>query len=97
MYGILENFCNGAIFVGKYQSKTLLFKPPHVIVFSNEEPKYEIEGKTTLSQDRWRVVEIKNKRKRSIEEQDIAQRNAQDKFNRRFIYPTMKRQKEIKN
>ena len=68
LYAVIESFINGAIFVGKYESKSLVFPAPHVIVFSNEPPKQEIDGKPTLSYDRWDIhhiahVRITKKRK----------------------------------
>lgn len=49
-YIAIEGIKNGMIFSGKYQSASVLFNTPHVIVFANCEPRYE-----HLSKDRWQV------------------------------------------
>ncbi len=54
-YGILEAVKNGVVFSPKYQSTSKMFPPPTVICFANFEP-----DKSKLSNDRWRVVEIKS-------------------------------------
>jgi len=62
IYGVIEKFLNGMIFVGKYNSHQLCIKPPHVIVFSNDEPKrYTEKGNLTLSEDRWDIIRLSNK------------------------------------
>lgn len=59
LYGIIEKFLNGVIFVGKYASHTMCIKPPHVLVFSNDEPKkFNEHNHATLSDDRWHIVDI---------------------------------------
>jgi len=59
IYGVIEKFLNGMIFVGKYNSHQLCIKPPHVIVFSNDLPKiYNENGHSTLSKDRWNIIKI---------------------------------------
>ena len=61
IYGVIENFLNGKIFVGKYQSHTMCIKPPHVIVFSNDpEKRQNDKGNLTLSADRWNIVDLTN-------------------------------------
>lgn len=55
-YGAIEKVKNGHIFNGKYESKQLLFNPPHVVVFANSPPDF-----TKFSKDRWVVKEIRNK------------------------------------
>lgn len=52
-YQVLEEIKNGDCFSGKYNSKGLLFNPPHVIVTSNFLPKIK-----SMSKDRWKVYEI---------------------------------------
>ena len=49
IYGVIDKFLDGHIFIGKYFSGTKCINPPHVIVFSNDEPKTfnDMEHKTT--------------------------------------------------
>lgn len=54
-YKGLESVKDGLITSSKYESSTLVFNSPHVIVFSNSEPDYE-----KLSSDRWKVYNIEN-------------------------------------
>lgn len=54
-YECIEKIKNGFFVSGKYEGAELCIAPPHVIVFSNEEPQ-----RWQLSEDRWNVVEIKN-------------------------------------
>lgn len=64
LYGVVEKFIDGLIFVGKYKSRSMPIKPPHVIVFSNDPPKLSILNEKTgvshdtLSRDRWHIVDI---------------------------------------
>lgn len=53
LYEILESVKNGMIFSGKYESKTKIFNPPHVIVFSNFPP-----NQSMLSADRWAIYDL---------------------------------------
>lgn len=52
-YGLVEMFKNGRIFVGKYESRTRIFKRPKVLVLTNFMPEI---GK--LSADRWDIHEL---------------------------------------
>ncbi len=52
-YDFLEHMKNGLVFSPKYDSRTKRFKPPHVVVFMNEEP-----DRTKLSADRYNVIQI---------------------------------------
>jgi len=52
-YSALEALKNGMIFSGKYESKTKMFNPPHVFVFSNFGPDL-----SAMSADRWRVIDL---------------------------------------
>lgn len=52
-YGCLEQIKNGCIYSGKYEGGICLFKIPHVIIFSNQEPDYNM-----MSMDRWDVIRV---------------------------------------
>lgn len=52
-YGAIEQIKNGLIFSGKYEGSQLVFNSPHVVVFSNHEPDYDM-----MSKDRWNVKRI---------------------------------------
>lgn len=52
-YGGLENIKNGFFYSGKYEGGKCLFKIPHIIVISNEEPNYD-----KLSKDRYEVINL---------------------------------------
>lgn len=52
-YQAIEEIKNGIFFTTKYESKQMIFNPPHVICFSNFEP-----DKSKLSEDRWKIIHI---------------------------------------
>ncbi len=52
-YGAIEQIKNGCIYSGKYEGGLCVFPIPHVIIFANEEPKYE-----AMSKDRWDVTQL---------------------------------------
>jgi len=52
-YSLVEQFKNGAFFVEKYESRTIRFGIPHVVIFANFEP-----DKSQLSGDRWDIEKI---------------------------------------
>jgi len=54
-YKGLEEIKNGIFFSTKYECGMHIFNPPHLVVFANEEPDYEM-----MSEDRWNVVEIQS-------------------------------------
>lgn len=54
-YMMIESIKDGLVFSGKYESKTLIFNSPHVIVFANFEPFI-----LALSLDRWQIYNIEN-------------------------------------
>ncbi|WAR27255.1 MREP-like protein [Mya arenaria] len=54
-YSIIEAIKNGLIFSPKYESKSLQFKEPAVIVFANDVPCLK-----QLSEDRWNLMTIEN-------------------------------------
>lgn len=49
-YDVMENFKNGQFYSTKYESKTVKFNVPHVVVFANFDP-----DRSKLSEDRWDV------------------------------------------
>lgn len=53
-YGLLEQFKNGRVFSGKYQSKNKLTRPCKILVLANFFPETE-----KMSKDRWDIREIK--------------------------------------
>lgn len=52
-YSAIEAVKNGLIFSGKYESKTKIFNPPHIIVFSNFPP-----DRGSMSEDRWDIINL---------------------------------------
>lgn len=52
-YKGLEQIKNGIFYSTKYESGMLVFNPPHIVVFANEEPDIE-----RMSSDRWNIVNI---------------------------------------
>lgn len=56
IYTTLESIKNGRLTCTKYSGKTLLFWPPHVIVFANWPPKLK-----AVSLDKWHIYNIHNK------------------------------------
>ncbi len=49
----MEAMKNGMIFSTKYECKDLIFNPPHILVFANEEPNM-----VNMSEDRWVIKNI---------------------------------------
>ena len=52
-YGLMEGFKDGYLFSSKYNSHSLYFKTPHVVIFANFMP-----DESKLSQDRWNIINI---------------------------------------
>lgn len=52
-YNAIESIKSGIIFNSKYETGQKFINPPHIIVFSNEEPDMQ-----KLSADRWNIVKI---------------------------------------
>lgn len=52
-FSAIEQLKNGHIFSEKYESKDLMFKPPHIVIFSNFPPDM-----SQLSEDRWQIMNI---------------------------------------
>lgn len=53
LYSALEQIKNGMLLNTKFAVKTVFFDPPHVVVFSNQQPTYQ-----AMSADRWKVMHI---------------------------------------
>lgn len=53
-YAAIEKIKNGYYMCSKYESKPIIRNPPHLIIFANFEPDYNM-----LSMDRWRVCRLK--------------------------------------
>lgn len=52
-YDAIESVKNGMICNTKFETGTKIFDPPHIIIFSNEQPEEE-----NLSKDRWNIINI---------------------------------------
>lgn len=52
-YGVIEQIKNGILTSSKYESRTKIFTPPHVMVFANFAPDL-----AKFSADRWVVIEL---------------------------------------
>lgn len=56
-YNGLEEIKNMFFYSGKYEGGMIDGNPPHFIIFSNEQPEVD-----KMSKDRWRIVDIDNKK-----------------------------------
>jgi len=52
-YTAIEEILNGCLYSTKYESGMCIFNPPHIIVFSNQEP-----DRSKCSNDRWEIWKI---------------------------------------
>lgn len=52
-WSFVESVKDGCLFTSKYESAMLNFPPPHVLIFTNEEPDMSV-----LSEDRWKIIRI---------------------------------------
>ena len=52
-YSLAEQMKNGTLFSGKYNSRTVVFKKPHVIFFANFSPDM-----TVWSEDRYEIIKL---------------------------------------
>jgi len=52
-YGSIEAIKDGMVFSGKYESKSKIFDPPHIIIFANFSPRLE-----SMSLDRWNIINL---------------------------------------
>lgn len=57
LYSGIEQLKNGYIYEDRYNYKSTLIEPPHVVVFSNKKPNTEL-----LSADRWTILKLKDKK-----------------------------------
>lgn len=75
IYTFIEKLKNRAITCTKYKGEKIRFKSPHVVIFSNWLPeiKIEIKGKKkdTLSKDRWKIYEIKEKKLKELKLEEV--------------------------
>jgi hypothetical protein len=53
IYSLAEDLKNGRVVSTKYESKTVFFRPPHVVFFANFEP-----DRTKWSKDRYKVINL---------------------------------------
>lgn len=60
-YEALENIKDMYFYSGKYEGGQVCGNPPHLMVFSNEEPDYE-----KCTQDRWQVHNCNKKKKETL-------------------------------
>lgn len=56
IWNFVEALHDGRITNTKYESQTVFFKQPHVMIFTNHE--IEIRSEYTLSRDRWNVMKL---------------------------------------
>lgn len=56
IWNFVEALHDGRITNTKYESQTLFFKQPHVMIFTNHD--VEIRSEFTLSRDRWNVMKL---------------------------------------
>ena len=62
LLSVTEDIKSGNVFSSFFGSgKALLMSPPHIVISTNYELKYNL-----LSEDRWRIYEIKNKKLKNI-------------------------------
>ncbi len=52
-YAVLEKLKDGFIYSGKYEGGQCIIPTPHIVCFANEKPAF-----SSLSADRWNVIEI---------------------------------------
>lgn len=67
-YETIEYIKNGLFMSGKYESKSVVFDPPHIIVFANFEP-----NTNTMTADRWEIWHLPENA--SNDESQIIHRN----------------------
>lgn len=53
IYSFMEMLKNGRLTSTKYESRSKVFAPPHVVVFANFPP-----DRTKMSEDRWKITQI---------------------------------------
>ncbi len=73
-YGAIEALKNGFFVNSKYRSCSVDGPPPHLVIFTNSEPKYE-----ALSMDRWYILHLHHKTNKNItwtEETNLQNKNS---------------------
>lgn len=59
IYNLLEQFKDGYVFSAKYASVVKKMPiPPIVVVFANKPPLKVIDGRETMSEDRWDIIRV---------------------------------------
>ena len=59
IYNLLEQFKDGFVFSAKYASVIKKMTPaPMVVVFANKPPMKEVDGRLTMSEDRWDIIQV---------------------------------------
>lgn len=69
-YQGIEEIKNGCFLATKYESSMVGMNSPHVVVFSNEEPRRDM-----LSEDRWDVTSIRSDNEHDTEAQETEPSN----------------------
>lgn len=69
-YQGIEEIKNGIFFTTKYESQMTILNCPHVICFANFRP-----NTSSLSTDRWRIIDLNNSPSPAIEDTHLSQNN----------------------
>ncbi|QMW68669.1 replication-associated protein [Crucivirus-124] len=61
IYNYIEEIKDGMVTSQKYSGRTFVFNKPHVLVLANWAPKLFMDGKPTLSFDKWSIRQLTKK------------------------------------